>query len=151
MTYRSVTVHSEVAAARHWCARARPWRDTKCSCSCGLGTAKSPRLGTPRGQQDQLTAREVLRPHCSVRRWRDSCLTHRQHKSPAGMLWEKTALRIETLLVSTMVAPRAHPKSPMMLHKPPQSLAVSEPGGATVAPRQWQDPLNTPPRCAEPP
>lgn len=145
MTYRSITVRLGVAEARHWCARARPWQDKKCSCSCELGTAKSPRLGTPRGQQDQLTARELLRPHCSIRRWKDSCLTHRQHKHPAGMLWEKTALRMEIL------APRAYPKSPMMLHKPLQSLAVSKPGGATVAPRQRQDPPNTPPRCAEPP
>lgn len=72
MTYRSITVRLGVAEARHWCVRARPWQDKKRLCSCGLGTAKSPRLGTPRGQQDQLTARELLRPHCSIRRWKDS-------------------------------------------------------------------------------
>lgn len=117
MTYRSIAVHSEVAAVRLWWTRARPWWDTERRAGDAQGTA----------------ALVMCRAHSALISHTGNAYTSRE--TLAGILYEKTVLRNETLLPTARLGgSRMQIQGAQWYHSSLlKSPAMPEPGGVTAA------------------
>lgn len=133
MTYRSIAVHSEVAAVRLWWTRARPWWDTERRAGDAQGTA----------------ALVMCRAHSALISHTGNAYTGRE--TLAGILYEKTVLRNETATdCKAWWQQNANPRSPVVPLKPPQVPGHARARWCHSGPRPGQN-CHVYPCCTLPP